>query len=209
MKRAVVVDLDQTLLSVNTFKHYILFVAKEALRVSRFDIVILLAWWVILRKIRGITHEVMKLHILKCSEQFMNLSRLELFVNEIIVFLNNNVYDSIEKYRLYGYYICLSSAAPISYVSLIAKHFSFDGYLGTLMPSKAESMEWKENVKDEKCKNTLTYLREHDAEIDILITDHYDDLPLLKVPKTRNFVVLPTEKTVSRLQEWGIDYDLL
>lgn len=209
MKRAAVIDLDQTLLSVNTFKHYIMFVAKEALRVCRLDIVILLTWWVMLRKIRCITHEMMKLHILNCSEQFMNLSRLEIFVNEIIAFLNNNVYDTVEKYRQFGYYICLSSAAPISYVSLIAKHFHFDGYLGTLMPSNTEHKEWKENVRDEKCRNTQIYLREHNAEIDILMTDHYDDLPLLKVPKTQNIIVSPTEKTIRRLQKCGIVYDLL
>lgn len=49
------------------------------------------------------------------------------------------------------------------------------------MPSQISKFLWQENVKGTKCKNTLNLLKEQNLDIDILVTDHYDDIPLLEI----------------------------
>lgn len=50
MRKAVVVDLDGTLVRINTFKVYIEYACEVALRNGRMDICAQLVWNVLLRK---------------------------------------------------------------------------------------------------------------------------------------------------------------
>lgn len=207
MQKAIVIDLDGTLLTINTFKSYILFVSKLACRKGRLDIAVALAFWVGLRKCRLTSHEKMKCHILQHSAHFMNQERLNDFVNTILPFRNGKVYECALVYRKQGFFLCLSTAAPCSYASLIAERLSFDSVCATPMPSQVHN--WKENVKEIKCKNTLKQLEKHHLTLDILMTDHYDDIPLLKIKKLKNIVVNPTVHTLEKLETEDINFELL
>ena len=207
MQKTAVIDLDGTLLTINTFKSYILFVNKLACRKARLDIAVILAFWVGLRKCRLITHEKMKLHILKYSAHFMNRKRLNDFVDSILPFRNGKVYECALAYRKQGFFLCLSTAAPVSYASLIAERLSFDSVCATPMPSQVK--DWRENVREIKRKNTLKQLGEHHLVLEILMTDHYDDIPLLKEEKSKNIVVSPTACTLEKLEKENIHFELL
>lgn len=209
MQKAVVVDLDGTLLAINTFKSYIGFVGKSACRQGRADIAVILAFWVGLRKCRWITHEKMKYHILKCSERFMNKNKLDSFVDYIMSFLNKKVYENTLAYRRQDYWLCLSTAAPVSYASLIAQQLSLDSVCATPMPSQTGLKTWKENVKEVKCKNTLQHLSLHDLHLNILMTDHYDDIPLLRITKEKNILVNPSSKTLDIANQHHITYTII
>ena len=207
MQKAVVIDLDRTLLTINTFKCYILFVSKLACRKGRLDIAFALTFWVGLRKCRLTTHEKMKLHILKHSAHFMNRKRLNDFVDSILLFRNEKVYKCALTYRKQGFFLCLSTAAPFSYASLIAERLSFDSVCATPMPSQVQ--DWRENVREIKCKNTLKQLEEHHLTLEILMTDHYDDISLLKENKGENILINPSDKTLCMINQHHIIYTLL
>lgn len=198
MKRGVVVDLDGTLLRVNTFKEYIVFSLKEAVKSWQMDIVAALCLWVLLRKCRLIRHEKMKFHILLATLHFMDVSRLQAFVKEwLLPNLNQQVYELCQQYKKDGYYVCLSTAAPKNYVIYLVKHLSFvDSYIATPMPDDCR-IEWKENIRELKCRNTIEWLKSQSVSLHTMITDHYDDLPLLLHPKEQNILVNPSTKTLN------------
>lgn len=207
MRKAVVVDLDGTLVRINTFKVYIEYVCKVALKNGRIDICAQLIWNVLLRKFRWIAHEVMKYHILRATDRLMTRKRLESLVDRLLLSINSDVVNLCYKYREEGYFILLSTAAPENYASILSKRLFLDGVCATAIPNKR--MKWKENVRNVKCKNTINYLKDKDLSLDILITDHYDDIPLLNIHKERNILMKPNKKTIERINNNGIPYDIL
>lgn len=207
MRKAVVVDLDGTLLNVNTFKVYIEYVCKKALQKGRIDICIQLAGNVLLRKFRLISHETMKKRIMKRTCLFMNPRRLGLLADKLLPRLNREVLNLCMGYEEEGHFILLSTAAPESYASIISERLSLDGVCATSIPNKGKN--WRENVKTVKCENTIAYLNDRHLEMDVLITDHYDDLPLLRLNKRKNILVEPNEKTIEHLVKNKISYDIL
>lgn len=207
MKPALVVDLDKTLLKIDTFRAYIMYVGIEALKVFRLDICLVLALYTILRKARLISHKTLKFHVLRKSQFFMNDSRLDVFVSQISCEVNPKVFDIIEEYKSQGAYSLLSTAAPINYANKIKTMFAFDGICATPMPNKG--VLWNENVREKKCNTTLVFLQEKGLELDTFITDHYDDLELLKVKKRRNILVEPSVNTLKKVRECGVAFDTI
>lgn len=202
---AIVVDLDGTLVCTNTFKRYILFVAKEAIRSGRIDLFVLLGVLVAGRKLRLMSHCRMKYHILCATKRFMSARRIERFVESLKGYANRSVVDKLHTYKKeQGYVWILSTAAPVHYALLISQAFGFDYCIATLMPKQGSV--WKENIREEKCRCTLALLGEIHAKFCILFTDHHDDLPLLKAGKTLNILVKPSKKTCHLAKEAHIDF---
>jgi len=208
MRKGIVIDLDGSLIKTNTFQKYIVFVTKKVIRVFRFDIAIALFYWVALRKCRCITHEKMKYHVLRRTLFFMNSSRLEKFVDWLMSDINICVKNVLEVKRAQGYYICLSTAAPESYVRIISDRLGFEGFCASSIPVNRGEV-WYENVREMKKNNTLNFLKERDIKMSILITDHYDDLPLLYERKEYNYLVNPSLKTLKSCRAAGIKFELL
>ncbi len=202
----VVVDLDNTLLSTNTFKDYVTFATKEALRRFRIDVVIGVLWFVTLRKIRVISHSTMKHRLMRLLDVVMDDYSLALFVDELMENLNGDVVSLCEEYRNRGYRLLLATAAPECYAHIIALRMRFDGCCSTIMPAKGE---WHENVREKKCEAVLTWMNNAEVGMDVVITDHYDDVPLLKANRGKNILVNPTIKTLDELKKHGIEFDLL
>lgn len=207
MKKAIVVDLDQTLIRVNTFKEYIIYVCSKSIAQLRFDIVLSIFLFVAMRKIRLVSHSFMKRQILLVSQSFMTIDRLNELVDSLLVNVNQNVLSLLSEYRKKGYYTCLSTAAPISYTSIISKRMNFDGICATAMPISRKA--WQENVRTEKCKNTLSFLSKQGFVVSVFLTDHYDDLPLLLVSKDKNVLVNPSSKTENILRNSEVPYVVL
>lgn len=208
MRKGLVVDLDGSLMNTNTFQKYIVFIIKEAALVCRFDIVITLFYWVTLRKCRCITHEKMKYHILVKTCFFMNSQRLELFVDWLMNDINVSVRNILEAKKEQGYYICLSTAAPENYVRIISERLGLDGFCASSVPVDKEG-DWYENVRDMKKNKTLNFLKDRDIKISVLMTDHYDDLPLLCENKDYNYLVNPSLKTLKSCRMAGVSFELL
>lgn len=207
MKKVVVIDLDKTFLKVNTFKLYIYYVSIWALQVVRLDICFILTFYTLLRKCRFISHSDMKFHILKKTEFFMNKQRLNFFVNLISKEVNVNVLHLLHMYKAKGYYCCLSTAAPTNYAVIIQRRYDFNGLCATPMPSDVN--EWHENVREEKCRNTLKHILAEKLIFEVLITDHHDDIALLKIRKSSNILVNPSLQTVQKMLVNNIQYEQL
>ena len=105
-----------------------------------------------------------------------------------------------------GYLTVLSTAAPKPYAKIISSDYGFDSYCATEMP---QGSNWRENVNEQKKTNTLDLLKNIGGELSVLVTDHYDDLPLLYLPKECNYIVNPTDKTKQYLEDNDIEYCLL
>lgn len=207
MKQTVVVDLDGTLFCTNTFKHYIVYVSKMALMKLDVFLVLKLFLFVFLRKCRLITsHEQLKKKILKNTIKYSDEVSMRKFVDKLMQFENKQVISMIERYRAKGYCTILSTAAPDCYAKIVAYNYAFEKCCSTNMNVNSE---WRENVQEKKKENTLSCLSSINGVLSVMITDHYDDVPLLAMPKECNYVFSPTQKTKKKLEEMHIRYTII
>ena len=206
-QKALVVDLDGTLMDTNTFKDYIIYVCMLALKKVRLDLVFLLCFLVFLRKTRLVSHELMKRLILLASKSLMNEKYLSDFVDTLWPKINVKVQDIISQWQDSNEFVLLSTAAPESYALIIAKRLALNGCSATPMPKRG--INWKENVRRIKCENTLLFLGENNLTLEVFLTDHYDDLPFLKVAKKQNLIVNPSARTISCLNKNCIKYEII
>lgn len=209
MRKALIIDLDGTLLQTNTFRDYLSFCGRCATHSFRWDLSLCIGFWVMLRKLRFISHSTMKSHLLQRTALFMQRkSRMDDFVEEELLCTNAQVKAEVERYRNRGHLLVLATAAPALYANAIAEDFRLDACLATPLPSEVVIGDWHENVGEEKAHNLQRYLQLHEAQIDAVIVDHSDDLPLLRLNREgRNLLVNPTPKSETLIQKEQIEYE--
>jgi len=203
MRKALAIDLDGTLLNTNTFRDYLSFCGSAALHRFRFGICFSILWWVMLRKIRLVSHSHMKEVLLKRTAAFMTKKGLlDVFVEKEMTFLNTKVQQIMEPYRNRGYLLVLATAAPAFYAHPIAEFLNMDLCCGTQLPSEVFIGQWKECVGENKVDALKRLLQVHKAEIDVVITDHDDDLPLLNYNTAgRNVVINNDAKVLAAIEK--------
>lgn len=209
MRKALIIDLDGTLLQTNTFRDYLSFCGRCATHSFRWDLSLCIGFWVLLRKLRLISHSTMKNHLLRRTAIFMQRkSRMDDFVEEELLCTNARVKAEVERYRNRGHLLVLATAAPALYAKAIAEDFRLDACLATPLPSEVVIGDWHENVGEEKARNLQRFLQLHEAQIDAVIVDHADDLPLLRLnSEGRNLLVNPTPKSETLIQKAQIEYE--
>lgn len=101
----------------------------------------------------------------------------------------------------------LATAAPEVYVKPLIKKYNFTYVIAT--PS-IHSIEWTENIRENKEINLLRLLKKEgfSSRIEMLITDHYDDIYLAKHAK-KTILIYPSTKTIQVFEKKKIDYTLL
>lgn len=203
MRKALAIDLDGTLLSTNTFRDYLSYCGSAALHNFQFGICFSILWWVTLRKLRFVSHSHMKQALLDRTAAFMTQkSRLDHFVEKEMTYLNVQVQQIMEPYRNRGHLLVLATAAPAFYAHPIAEFLNLDLCCGTLLPSEVVIGRWQENVGQQKVDALKRLLQVHKAELDVVITDHSDDLPLLNFNTTgRNIVVGANPRALAAIQK--------
>ena len=211
MRPSLVIDLDGTLLQTNTFRDYLAFCGRCAAHAFRIDLMLSVAFWVTIRKLRIISHSTMKRHLMQRTSLFMqHKSRMDDFVEEELLLTNPRVKTLVEKYRNRGHLLVLASAAPEFYAKDLADNFRLDTCLATPLPSEVVIGNWHENVGEEKLHNLQRFLRQYDASVDAIITDHEDDLPLLKAfSQATIYLANPTTQTEAVLNKEQIAYQKL
>ncbi|MBU3823021.1 haloacid dehalogenase-like hydrolase [Flavobacteriaceae bacterium XHP0103] len=198
-KKVLVVDLDGTLYTINTFHHFLKFLLFYSFRQFKFWLSSKLLVVILLRMLRLVSHSKMKYLILK------SIQKEEIDYSAFI--------ERINKYkRLIGevsnpdfHLKILATAAPSCYASLIAKNENFDVCLGTGFPAE----EYKNNYENKgeiKKNSVLKYLRSVGVcQIDTMITDHLDDLPLMKV-SSNNILYCPNQFLEEELNKNAITF---
>lgn len=198
MKRAVVVDLDGTLLRVNTFREYLLFAMKRLLCQMRLFETSRLIWAVTARKMRLMTHSEMKRRALSSSARYLDRRDVEALVDKLLMTINQDVARLVEQYRAEGCMLLLATAAPALYAGRIADLLDFDCCVAT--PDVISGKEWHENVGEAKLAAVEECLREKNVSLAVVITDHYDDFPLVNRNDGLNILVNPSSKTLALLE---------
>lgn len=211
MRSALIIDLDGTLLQTNTFRDYLRFCGRCATSAFRWDLSLSIGWWVMLRKMRLISHSTMKRHLMQRTVLFMQRKgRMDDFVEEELLLCNPHVKAQMERYRNRGHMLVLATAAPNFYAKALADDHRLDACLGTPLPSEVVIGDWHENVGEEKAHNLQRFLQQHDARLDAIITDHHDDLPLLRLhPQGPNYLVAPSAQLLAMADKEQIAYETI
>lgn len=212
MRKALAIDLDGTLINSNSFQDYLSYCGNVAMHRFKLGIAISIVWWVMLRKLRLISHSRMKYALLQKTASFMSREGyLDLFVEQELTRINQTARQIMEPYRNRGHLLILTTASPALYAHPIAENLNLDLCCATLLPSEVVIGEWKECVKEQKVDALRRMLQVHKAELDVVITDHYDDLPLLNYnAKGRNIVVNASAQTRQMLaKQCKVAYELV
>jgi phosphoserine phosphatase len=205
--KGVIVDLDETLLTINTFKCFIKFCLTLSLNRNNYWVFFKTLWIISLRKLKILKHSIMKYRLLNLCSNDVTANDIKIFIDTIIPFyINQDVFSLIKKFKRKNYRICLSTAAPEIYVNEIANRISFDYVLCTKYSSSL--FYWQENIREQKAINTLMLFKAEKISPHIIITDHYDDLPLMKEVDFC-YIVSPSNKTKHILKQNKISYLLL
>lgn len=198
--KVLVVDLDGTLFKINTFHYFIRYLLLYS--INKFNIILLfkIAGVIVFRILKIITHAKMKYFILNTISAKTDINYNQ-FVNKIsfkkreIDLLKDNSFDVK----------ILATAAPLCYAGIIAENEGFHICLGTNFPVTRFNNEF-ENIKEIKKNRVVNYLaKEGVSEIDTFITDHIDDLPLMKIAK-QNTIVAPSNYLKALLKKNQISF---
>jgi phosphoserine phosphatase len=150
----------------------------------------------------------MKYYILRLTKFYITKSKIDTFIPILLKKVNNSILYLLQEFKQKEYIVCLSTAAPEVYAIPLLEHFTstIDFIIGTPMPIKNSS--WHENVRQIKADNTIQLLNQNNIQLKVLITDHYDDIPLLLIQKDSNILVSPSRKTISELRMYNIKYSI-
>ncbi|RZN82181.1 MAG: hypothetical protein EVB11_09325 [Winogradskyella sp.] len=200
-KKVLVVDLDGTLYNSNTFHEFLKYLLSYYLndfRMFRFNT---LLFFIKLRMVRLVSHARLKYLTLRMIENedidFQNfISKLSKYKNEL-----EEMSDSSFDVKI------LATAAPSCYADWIAKTEGFDVCLATDFPEHGFSADF-ENLRERKKENLLSYFEKNNLKsVDVFITDHIDDAPIIKMAK-KNIIVNPNAKFSNWLKENLINFEV-
>ena len=207
MMQCVVVDLDHTLIKGNTFVLFVFYVfSRSLLRLKVFRFIIIL-YLLLLRKLRLVSHSGFKKRFLGVIQRGLLSVEIEEFCNRMLIKRSHVVWSLVQQFRNAGYPVCLATAAPDVYVSVIVKMLDFDMYTAT--SSNYDESSWYESIREKKLQDVLCVLKENGLDLDVVITDHYDDLPLLRAAGGRKILVSPGQKTIDCLREAKLDFEII
>lgn len=202
-KKVLVVDLDGTLYKINTFHHFIKYLIIYSLANFEIILVIKTIALIFLRGFKIISHSKWKFYILNSIQSKKNID-FEKFVNSIsnwkrdISILKDNSYDIK----------ILATAAPFCYAHIIAQNEHFNICQATNFPTSKFSKEF-ENRNEVKRDTLLRYLNDNNiSKIHTLVTDHLDDLPLIKLA-INNIIIDPDSHMKKKLLDYKIKYQVL
>lgn len=193
MKQAfVIVDLDGTFVSCNSFHLWIRFIWKKSFSTLPFIATIELNFFLLklflLRKCSILDHSNFKKEIqILWSKFFSDYKKkllLEKFNDELDQFVSKNIHDELLALSNRSNKIILATAAPSEYAKPFSSRYSF--FHSCLSTPSANDLTWFDNIRKKK-KDCVTQTFSSDIKNSdeiILFTDHSDDLPLIYICET-------------------------
>lgn len=181
--KAVVVDLDGTLIRGNSMVLFCRWAVGRMISRARFGAALSVMMWIAARKCRLTSHSRMKQAILKrCREKFSE-NEIDGFIDRYLCGIVNE--DVLRIARECGYIQILATAAPSLYAKPFGRRMGFDHTLAT----DYSDTGFTENCGVRKLESVNRLLSETGAKMEIVITDHPDDAPLLRANHGSNFIV--------------------
>lgn len=209
MQKAVIVDFDGTLVKINSFEKFFKQLFKYWIMNLKIGYSLYLLFLILIRKMKLIEHAELKKRTLQYVQNKDIKIFIEQFSKKLISDVNANVVEIIQNYRNEGYAIHLCTAAPKLYIEKFTSYFSFKFDEIVCTDSPTEEMDWKENLGEHKLYSTNILLHKRSEKLMVLLTDSYDDIPLLKIHKLKNIIVNPSEKTIKLLKKENIPFELI
>lgn len=195
--KSIIVDLDGTLYCGNTLHRYLLTAFTESLAYGHFGTVARITCAYLLRGLRISSHHTFKQRALNAAGH--NAKLLETFAKKARPNLNTRLINYIKQREKDGDFVLLATAAADFYVSKLWNGPMVCSYFD----DKNELHECRGEVK---LKAVLNQLKAKGIDqIDTVVTDHYDDLPLLQAAKNR-ILVNPSTYTQSTLRIANIEF---
>lgn len=188
-------DFDGTLIRINSFPYWILFVIGYSILSLNFSLVIKVSNLLIQRKIKkNISHREFKKKLIQlpiyddCNQKFAKF---------ISIFVRKKLSDELKKLYEQKHLIVISSAAPENYLKYsIEKIFPPIQYELTIIGSKLTfDGKLNDNYKEEKLKNLYkcNFLNKQEF-LKNIYTDSWDDMSLA-LQSEKLILVSPTKKT--------------
>ncbi len=197
---ALIVDLDGTLLSVNSFSRFVVWLWKKFVADGHLHAAGCVAIEVFRRKLRLCTHAEAKKRIMEVARHYLSERDFANFGHGLCRYMRSEVKAFIDE-RKHARTV-LATAAPEDYAKAVAAECGFD----FLLASRAETEECKGEEKLRRIKALCEYNGLHIRNV---MTDHHDDLPLLKLPGVENVLVDPSVETIKILNNQSIKYIIL
>ena len=185
-----VIDLDGTLIDCNSFTAFVkhLFAQLPEARLNIFSIVLL-------RKLRLITHLEAKRRIVSIAQKHLQKVDIDKFIDKLSTHLRPALQRRIDAADR----VILATAAPEIYVIPLARRLGINEVTAT----QADGAESRGTVKLRNVEKAgVTFDRDT-----VVITDHYDDLPLLQRNTAgHNILINPSSTTLMHLKMAGISF---
>ena len=160
-----VVDLDGTLLKINSLELFLRTALTYALRHCRIDRVVAILSLYALRRVRLISHETMKYRAIAAAGKAPDM--LNIFGLKARRHLNRQVLNFIAARRREGDKILVASAAAGVYVNKI--------WSGDFIASPAGGPDCRGTIKRDAVEERINDMG---LELKYFLTDHCDDLPM-------------------------------
>ncbi len=207
--KCAVVDLDGTIINGNSMHEMVKFMFKECLRSGDFATVSKLAFRLLLRRLRLVTHREMKYPIHSVAGEFMTYGdkRMERLTDILMRMLNPAVMKKLEQLKNDGYKIIIATAAPDIYMDALTGRLGADSYTATPIAGRLD--EYIENRGEQKLMRIKEVASANGWDIDCVVTDHEDDLPLLTLPEVKRILVSPDEGLCDRLRELKLSFSVI
>lgn len=206
--KGVVIDLDGTLLLGNSFERYYFFLLRRAFQEGRLLCLLRLLALLLGRKLRFYSHSCFKQRVL--MQKGLDEQQLQIFVDTLVKEVNPEVLELYKDYRSRDYYTCLATAAPLVYARIIGDKFGFDAVCATAsVNGNYADGSWVENIRENKLAYVDSFLARKGVSIDVVITDHHDDLPLIKRAKESSIMVAPSAETIRFLVQHEVPYNII
>ena len=202
----IVVDLDNTLIDVNSTRMLAEFLVCKFLSKGKFGKFLNIVGFFIFRKTGRISHIILKHKIVCTALSELSEKDLNYFADKLITKLNPKVVELILTQIKHGRKVLIATAASDIFMPLFLERLPFDSdFIAT--PYSQSLDKYIENRSEEKLKNVTHYLETNGLILKIFITDHFEDRPLLEYNQGHNYLVGPSKTTLECLK--GIKYTII
>ncbi|MCM1449738.1 MAG: haloacid dehalogenase-like hydrolase [Clostridiales bacterium] len=195
----VVVDLDGTLVNCNTLHVYIISGLRRLVVQSPVKALKLTAI-VALRSVRLVTHRTMKRMAMTLIDPDTYVRGM--FVRTVGSKMNERVREMLDGMEAKGYITLLATAALDVYIPWIWE----GGYVATSTSGNPQCHECRGIIKATAVADIASRCN---LDLDTVITDHHDDLPLMEACARNIILVNPSAHTVEKLTMAGVNYKIL
>ena len=204
-----VFDLDGTVYGGPSFRRYLFYGSRVLTRRGMYGDAFRIVWRFLLSKCGCMSHRDMKYRNCVLLEGRLSEADNRRFAMLLMSRVNDTVMELKSRFEMEGCLTVLSTASPESYCRALAEILEFDVCHAT--PSAPEAItDYRENRGERKLEGIRRLEAETGMKLAAVVTDHYDDIPLLRENRDgSNYLVSPSEETIRRVVEASVAFRIL